>query len=400
MVIQNLRILPVSGPAVERGTLVLVGPRLEAVGAGAPVPAGAEVVDGTGLTASPGFIDLGTGIGLVEIAQVPAANDGEESSDPITPQVRAADAYFLDSDLIPVVRAAGTIVILSTPGTSNVIAGQSALMRTAGETLEEAALAERAALNVNLGEGPKRVWNGRGRAPMTRMGIAMLLRQTLQQGREYAARRQADPRAPIDLKLEPIAEAIAGRLPVVVHAERRDDILLALDLAAEYGFRLILSGGSEAATVAPRLAREKVPVIIAIDQQPDGIETQGAGYDMAARLSQAGVTIAFQSNEVTLSRNLVPNVGLAVGYGLPPEEALKALTLTPARIFGIADRLGSLEAGKEATFILTRGDPLQARSKIVATFVRGRRYAPRSYQTRLCETYIAPKKGGIPCVSE
>jgi len=400
LVLQNVRILPVSGPPIERGTIVVSGGRLAAVGAEAAVPAGAEIVDGTGLTASPGFIDLGTGIGLVEIAQVPAANDGEESSDPITPQVRAADAYFLDSELIPVVRAAGTTVILSTPGTSNVISGQSALMRTAGESLEEAGLIERAALHVNLGEAPKRVWSGRSRAPMTRMGIAMLLRQTFQQAREYAAKRKADPRSPVDLRLDPVAEALAGQLPVVVHAERREDIVFALDMAREYGLRLILSGGSDAPLVAARLARERVPVIIAIDQQPDGMETERASYDAAARLHAAGVTVAFQSNEVTLSRNLVPNVGLAVGYGLPAAEALKALTLVPAQIFGIADKVGSLEVGKEATFILTRGDPLQTRSRIVATFVRGRRYAPRSYQTRLCETYIASKKGGIPCLSE
>src|SRR4051794_6674103 len=120
IVVRNVRLLPVSGPPIPSGTLVLSGTRIAAVGEGVAVPAGAEIVDGTGLTASPGFIDLGTGIGLVEIAQVPAANDGDESSDPITPQVRAADAYFLDSQLIPVVRAAGTVVILSTPGTSNV----------------------------------------------------------------------------------------------------------------------------------------------------------------------------------------------------------------------------------------------------------------------------------------
>ena len=225
----------------------------------------------------------------------------------------------------------------------------------------------------------------------------MLLRQTLQQAREYAARRAADAHSPIDQRLEPVADALAGRLPVIVHAERREDILLALDFAREFGFRMILSGGSDAVAVAARLMEQRVPVIVAIDQQPDGIETAGASYANAGRLVAAGVAVAFQSNEVTLSRNLVPNVGLAVAYGMAPEAALRSLTLTAAEILGVADRLGSIEAGKEATFILTRGDPLQVRSQIVSIYVRGRHYAPRSYQTALCEAYIAPRKAGIPC---
>lgn len=398
--VTNLRILTVSSPPIDRGTILVTGERITAVGASVRIPVGAQVVDGAGLTASPGFIDLGTGIGLTEIAQVPAANDADESSDPLTPHVRAADAYFLDSELIPVVRAAGTTIILSTPGPSNVIAGQSALMRTAGESLSDVAVVERAALHVNLGEGPKLVWGGRGRAPVTRQGIASLLRQTLQQARDYAARRAANPTSLSDPKLEAVAEAVAGGLPVVVRAQRRDDILLGLEIAREFGLKMILSGGADAPRVAAQLREQRVPVIVQIDQQPDGFENAAAAYGNAARLNAAGVIVAFQSNEVTLSRNLVPNVGLAVAYGLSPEDALRALTLNAARIFGVDDRLGSIEVGKEATFILTRGDPLQVRSHVNAIYIRGRRYPPRSYQTVLCETYIAPKGRGIPCLSQ
>jgi len=400
VVIENVRILPVASAPIERGRILVRGERIEAVGAAAAAPADATRIDGSGLTASPGFIDTFTQIGLVEIAQVPAANDGDEASDPVTPQVRASDAYFLDSDLIPVVRAAGTVALLSAPGPSNVIAGQSALMRTAGETVEEAALRDVAALHLNLGEGPKRAYGERGRGPVTRMATAALVRQAFAQAREYAAKRGPAGRGPVDPRLEPLAAAMAGRIPVVVRAERRADILQGLELAREFGFNMILAGGSDAPQVAAELARRKVPVLIAIDQQPDGIETAGARYENAALLQAAGVKIAFQSNEVTLARNLVPNVGLAVAYGLPPEAALRALTLSAAEIFGVADRIGSLEAGKEATFVLTRGDPLQVRSTVVSTFVRGRRYLPRSYQTLLCETYIKPKGKGIACESQ
>jgi len=394
LAIRNARLLPVSGPPIPRGVIVVRGDRIDAVGAQAPIPDGAEVLEGEGLTVCPGFFDAFTAIGLVEIAQVPATNDLEEPADPITPQLRAADAYFLDSEVIPVVRAAGTTVLLSAPGPGNVISGQGALMRTAGETLEEAAVRPVAALHVNLGEPPKASHGGRGRSPMTRMGTAALVRQAFHQAQAYLARPEPRPR---DLKLEPLAEAIQGRLPVVARAERRSDILVALDLAREFGWRLILAGGSDAALLAEELAEQGVPVLIAVDQQPDSLETSGARYENAARLRRAGVKVAFQSNEVTLARNLVPNVGLAVAHGLPEAEALRALTLSPAEIFGVADRLGSLEAGKEATFVLTRGDPLQVRSRVVGVVIRGRRFAPRSYQTDLCERYIAPRKAGIPC---
>lgn len=396
--IRNVEIVTVSGPRIPRGTVVVRGERLAAVGSDVPLPAGAEVVDGTGLTACPGFFDSFTGIGLVEVANVPASNDSQETADPIATQLRASDSFFLDSELLPVERAAGILVVLSAPGPGPVISGQTALMRTAGETFAEAAVLPSAGLLVNLGESPKRAFGERGRAPQTRMGIAALLRQVLVQAKEYAARRSADPKTAVDPRLEPLVEAIAGRARVLVRANRRDDIETALRFADEFGLRLVLVGGADAPRMAEELARRKIPVLVAIDQQPDAIETAGASYDTAAVLARAGVTVAFQSNETTLSRQLVANVGLAVGYGLPYDEALRALTLNPARIFGVEDRLGSLEIGKEATFVLTRGDPLQVRSPVVSVFVRGKRLPPRSYQTALCEQYIASRRKDIPCL--
>jgi len=334
----------------------------------------------------------------VEVANVPAANDSQETADPIATQLRASDSFFLDSELLPVERAAGILVVLSAPGPGPVISGQTALMRTAGDTLADAAVLPSAGLLVNLGESPKRAFGERGRAPQTRMGIAALLRQALVQAKEYAARRSADPKAAVDARLEPLAEATLGKAPVLVRANRRDDIETALRFADEFGLRLVLVGGADAPRMAEELARRKIPVLVAIDQQPDAIETAGASYDAAAVLTRAGVVVAFQSNETTLSRQLVANVGLAVAYGLPYDEALKALTLNPAKIFGVEDRLGSLDAGKEATFILTRGDPLQVRSPVVSVFVRGKRLPPRSYQTALCEQYVATRRQDIPCL--
>ncbi len=385
--IQNVRILPVTGPPIERGVLLIRGDRIAGVGADLAIPAGAEIIDGSGLTATPGFFDTYTGLGLIEVAGVPSSNDSQEPGG-LTPQLRATDAYFLDSELLPLVRNAGTLVVLSVPGSANVVAGQSALMRTAGTTLEEVAVLEVAALHVNLGEVSK------GGGFRTRMGAVAALRKALEDGKQHAAREGGPPNA----KLDPIARALRGELPVIVGAQRRDDILLALGLAEEFGFEMILAGGADAPLVAKQLATRNVPVLVQPDLQPSGMETAGVRYDNAAWLHRAGVQIAFQSNETTLSRQLVPNVGLPVAYGLPAEEALKALTISPARIFGVDDELGSLEVGKEATFFLSRGDPLQVRSPVVSIYVRGRHYEPRSYQTELCEQFVTPLKESIPCV--
>ena len=385
--IRDLRVLPVTAPPIERGVLLVRGERIAGVGADVTIPPDARVVDGSGLTAVPGFFDAYTGIGLIEVAGVPASNDSQEPGG-VTPQLRAADAYYLDSELVPLVRNAGTLVVLSVPGDRNVVAGQSALMRTAGTTVEEAAVKEVAAVHANLGEASK------GGAFRTRMGAAAALRQILEQARRHAARADA----PANPRLDPLARVLRGELPLVVRAHRRDDILAALRLAEEFGFDLILAGGADAPLVSAELAARGVPVLVQPDLQPSTMETAGVRYDNAAYLSRAGVRLAFQSNETTLSRQLVPNIGLPVAYGLPYEEALRALTLYPAQIFGVDDVLGSLEVGKEATFFLSRGDPLQVRSPVVSIDVKGRHYEPRSYQTDLCETFIAPVQEGIPCL--
>lgn len=385
--IRDLRILPVAAPPIERGVLLIRGERIAGAGADIAIPPDAQVIDGAGLTAAPGFFDTYTGIGLIEVAGVAASNDSQEPGG-VTPQLRAADAYFLDSELIPLVRNAGTLIVLSVPGDRNVVAGQSALMRTAGMTIEAAAVREVAAVHANLGEASK------GGGFRTRMGAVATLRQTLQQARRHAAR--ADP--PPDHRLDPIVRVLRGELPMVVRAHRRDDILAALHLAEEFGFHLILAGGADAPLVAAQLAARDIPVLVQPDLQPSTMETAGVRYDNAAHLYRAGVRIAFQSNETTLSRQLVPNIGLAVAYGLPYEEALKALTLYPAQIFGVDDMLGSLEVGKEATFFLSRGDPLQVRTPVVSVYIRGRHYEPRSYQTNLCESFIAPVQESIPCL--
>ena len=385
--IRDVRILPVAAPPIESGVLLIRGERIAGVGAEVTIPPDAQVIDGAGLTAAPGFFDTYTGIGLIEVAGVAASNDSQEPGG-VTPHLRAADAYFLDSKLIPLVRNAGTLIVLSVPGDRNVVAGQSALMRTAGTTVEAAAVKEVAAVHANLGEASK------GGGFRTRMGAVAALRQTLQQARRHAVRSDGPP----DHRLGPIVRVLRGELPLVVRAHRRDDILMAMSLAEEFGFNMILAGGADAPLVSAELAARGVPVLVQPDLQPSTMETAGVRYDNAAHLFRAGVRLAFQSNETTLSRHLVPNIGLTVAYGLPYEEALKALTLYPAQIFGVDDMLGSLEVGKEATFFLSRGDPLQVRTPVVSVYVKGRHYEPRSYQTGLCETFVAPVQESIPCL--
>jgi imidazolonepropionase-like amidohydrolase len=397
--IRNVRILTVAGPPIDRGTIVVEGATIAAVGVTVPVPAGARIIDGTGLTACPGFFDAFNALGLIEITDVPAANDWEDTVDPITPQLRAVDAFNPASALLPVAAAAGVLISVAGPGPGNVVAGQSVLVRTLGAGLDDMVIQRTAALHVNLGEGPIQTYGSRGRAPMTRMGVAALFRDVLNQAQEYRRRIAAGTGTAANPRLDPLVAALEGTLPVVIRAHRRDDILTALRLADEFSLRLILLGATDAYRVADVLAKRGVPVILsAPDEQPSRIETLGATYDGPARLSRAGVRFAFHSNETTLVRQMIPNLGLFMAHGLPYDETLKALTVYPATIFGIDDRLGTIQPGKEATLFLSRGDPLQARSPVVTIFVRGEERAPRSYQTDLCERYIGSKNPAIPCL--
>jgi len=409
------RLLTVTHGVIENGTLLVESGKITAVGKDVRVPAGAQVIDARGKVVMPGLIDAGDRLGLVEIPGERITVDSTEYTDPLQPDLRVADALNPRSELLRVARAEGITNALSTPAEGNLIAGQSAAINLAGETAEQLVVKSPAALHIDLGEASKQTYGAKDKPPGTRMGEMAMLRQAFLKAQHYReeqeayARRQAakktgspessdesKPAAPParDLKMEALLQALEGKLPVVVNAHRVSDIETALRLAEEFKLKLILSSGTAAWRLADRLAARKIPVIVGpIQEVPERMESLDARLDNAALLDKAGVPIAFQTSADNDVRELPFAVEYAIAYGLPEDAALAAVTINPARFFGLEDRLGSLEAGKQANLIVLDGMPFHTKTHVVAELINGKVVDLSSHQTELYEFFR--KKYGI-----
>jgi imidazolonepropionase-like amidohydrolase len=406
------KVFPVSGPPIEGGTVVIREGKIEAVGKGVAVPADAQRIDATGQWVLPGMTDSRTHLGVWEVDLSEATRDEDERSDPVTPQMRVVDAFYDESENIPIARQLGITSALVTPGDANLINGQSALVDLGGDDLPDVLVKFPIAMHFSLGEPPKERYGARTQLPSTRMGSAALIRTSLLQARDHLTKKDAyeqkkldcdtsrpkkkgkgDGKCPpeppaVDFKLEALTSVLKGEMPAIFRAQRMDDILTAVRLAEEFKLKLILSHAAEGYKVADLLAAKKIPVLVGpITTQPEAIETLGAIYENAALLNEAGVKIAIQTDRTNDARTLPWEAGLAVAYGLPWEAALRAVTLSPAEIFGVADRLGSLEPGKRADVIVTTGDPFQPLTQVKHLFIRGLERSLRTRQDDLAEKY-------------
>lgn len=417
--IVNGKVYTMTGEVIERGTVVVENGRITGVGKDLKPPAGIRTIDAAGKIVMPGMIDAGTYMGLQEVQQVDVTNDYDERTDPIVPQVRVIDGIYPDSAHIAVTRINGITSVLSEPGNANAIAGQSAFIHLDGNTLDEMLIKSPIALHLNFGENPKRTYAARNRSPQTRMGTAAVIREAFVKARNYERKLQdyergvkeknatpaptttepkpGEPQKPAtppdrDLKMEALLLALSGKIPVIARAERVDDILTAIRLADEFKFRLIISDGAESYKIADQLVSRQIPVLYGpINKQPATMETLGAIYEAAGLLQKAGVKFAIHSGfdgfTEAQSRNLPFMAGFAVAYGLPYQEALKAITIYPAQILGVDKEVGSIEVGKSADLVVFDGDPLEPKSKVLNVFISGREIPLRSYQTDLYERY-------------
>ncbi len=395
------RLLTVSGASLERGTLVMSGGRIVALGRDVVPPAGARVIDVAGKTVYPGLIDGLTTLGLVEISSVPGSVDTSEVEE-ISPQAQAWLATNPHSALIPVARANGVTTALCAPE-DRLIAGQSALLRLAGDTPEALARVRRAALHVTWPSGRRSSESAGSGEPPEPKGFearekerlaaqakeVRRLANLLADARAHAAARDARSAATApDVALEALAPAALGRMPVIVRAEREDDIRAAVAFAQEQNLKLIIAGGLEAWRCAELLRQHDVPVLLDVLRLP---RREADSYDAAfanpAALQRAGVRFAIVSNDSHGSRNLPYQAAMARAFGLPAEAALRAITLSPAEIFGVAGRLGSLEVGKEADVVVADGDPMDARSDVAHVFIGGREQPLDTRHTRLYDAF-------------
>jgi imidazolonepropionase-like amidohydrolase len=395
--ITNGKVMTITQGTFEPGTVLIEGGRIVAVGPEVVIPEDAEVYDATGKVVMPGLIDAHCHVGLFPDGIGWEYSDGNEMTDPITPHLRAMDAIHPEDqafkDLVP----AGVTTVLTGPGSGNLIGGQWVCLKTVPKpSVEQMLLLEPAGMKMALGENPKRVYGDQKKAPSTRMGNAAALRAALVDAQnyldkwcryevelaEYQTKEEAgdgegnDKEAPKpperDLKLEALGKVLRREMKARVHAHRADDMLTAIRIAEEFDLDLTLEHATEGYKIADILADKG----IAVTAGP--ILFSRAKYELKEMtprnpglMAQAGVKVAIQTDESSAVKYLTINAALAVREGMPEEEALKAITINAAEIIGVADRVGSLEVGKDADVVVFEGHPFDYRSVVDLVLVDG-----------------------------
>src|SRR5882762_5543523 len=401
------KIFTLAGSAVEDGTLIIHDGKIAAVGVGLDIPAGAQVIDATGLQVYPGFFDSITQMGLREIGAVSATVDSNETGS-YNPDVVAATAVSPSSEHIPVTRAAGITQVLAVPGSGGfdsagsggVIGGQASAIHLAGWTIDEMLIKKSAAMVLNWPEIETRTFDfatfSRKEKPYSDAKQEYdkqvnEITDWLERARHYAQAMEKGSvaRYDRDLKLEALTPVVRGELPLLVFADRSREIRAAADFCDKQRLRMILAGGSEAYKVKDLLRSKGVPVILrpVLTLPLDEDDPYDRLLSQPAELAAAGVKFAFASFDNSFARRLGQNAANAVAYGLPYDEALKAVTLYPARIFGLDGQIGTLEQGKLANIIVTNGDPLELTTDVKYLFIKGQLTSMDNRHLRLYEKY-------------
>jgi imidazolonepropionase-like amidohydrolase len=375
------RVVPIVGDEIHGGTVLVRDGKIAEVGESVAIPGNAHVVDVSGSWVLPGFIEAHGHVGVSEEAEGWAGQDTNEMTEPVTAHVRAIDAINPADMGFRDAISGGVLAVNVNPGSGNPIGGQTVALKCWGRTVDQMALRQPSGMKSALGENPKRVYGEKKQQPSTRLGTAAVIRGALVEASNYMRkieaeeRKPADERKPIDrdLKLEALARVLRREIPWRQHCHRADDIATALRIADEFGYDLVIDHGTEAHLLADIIAARGVPVIIGpLLTSRSKVELRNRSMANPGRLARAGVTIAITTDHPVVPINfLAHQAALAVKDGLDRDTALRALTINPARIAGIDDRLGSIEAGKDADLAVWSGDPLDLLSRVQRAFIDG-----------------------------
>jgi imidazolonepropionase-like amidohydrolase len=401
------KLLTITHGVIENGVIVMQNGKITAVGAAGSVniPANAQVIDATGETIYPGLIDSETQLGLTEISAEATTNDLVEMSDEIMPNMHTADAFHAESALIPVARLNGITNAIVAPDGGDTLPGQDSFIQLAGSSAPEMLLIRDLALPLNFTGDERRNKGGfdKRKFPSTRMGLATQLRQAFIDAQDYKTKladydhkkadavrdKKPEPLAPKrDLKLEALIPYLDGKKTVVLAAESSSDLQTAVSLANEFKLKFVLNHISHSQPVLDYVASLKVPVIVGpIYEAPKEDERYDTVYSLPAQLYKRGVKIVFASYSAHNVRNLPDAAGFATAFGLPHDEALKAITLNAAEVWGVADQLGSLDTGKTANVVVANGDPLDVKTDVKQVYIQGLAIPMTSRQTQLRDEY-------------
>ena len=381
MLIINGIIHPMDGPVIPQGYVLLEGDRIAALGPMEQAPQRLDVLDARGGHVLPGFIDIHCHLGLFGDGLGFEGDDGNESTDPVTPHLRAVDGINPFDRGFQEAREGGVTTVLTGPGSANPIAGQMAAIKTAGRWVDNMVIAAPAAMKFALGENPKSCYNERHETPVTRMATAALMREQLAKAQEYLrkqeeAREDEDVDPPdFDAKLEALLPLLRGDLTAHFHAHRADDMATAVRVSKEFGLKYVLIHGTEGHLIADLLAKEGAPVVVGpLISDRCKPELVNQAVENPARLAEAGVRVAICTDHPENPIQYLPlAAALAARAGMDEEQALAAITLTAAQIAGIDSRVGSLTPGKDGDVVIFDRHPFDVAAKAQAVFINGER---------------------------
>lgn len=381
MYIVEGRIITMAGEEFEKGVLRILDGRIAAVGGIGDIPVnpleGEQVLHVPGAWVMPGIIEAHCHMGITEEKKGMEGDDCNETVDPITPHLRAIDAInTMDAAFDDAVRAGITAAMIG-PGSSNVVGGQFALLKTRGRRIDDLIVKAPAAMKVAFGENPKVNYSGQGKSPSTRMATAAMLRRELFEANIYLKKKEQSHADNQDFEEDFTKECwipvLKGEIPLKAHVHRVDDIFTAIRIAQEFGLSMTLDHCSEGHLIAEELAEAGYPAIVGPDlASRSKIEVQNMAFKTAGVLNRAGILTAITTDHpVSLIQSLPICAGLAVKAGLPMEEGLKAITINPAIICGVADRMGSLENGKDGDVAIFDGNPMEVFTETLYTIIDG-----------------------------
>ncbi|ALG06087.1 amidohydrolase [Kibdelosporangium phytohabitans] len=372
-------VVPVTSEPIEGGTVLIEGGRIVAVGADADVdvPDDAEIVDASGTWVLPGFVEAHAHAGIGEDGIGWEGRDYNEMTDPNGARLRAIDGFNPDDQGLRDALAGGVTTLVAKPGSGNPIGGQTVALKAWGRTVEDMLMRDPASVKSALGENPKRVYGDQKKLPSTRMGVAAIIRDALTKAQDYVKKRDQaaadDKPFDRDNTMEILARVLSGEVPWCQHTHRADDIATAIRLADEFGYRLVVNHGTEGHLLADTLAERGIPVIVGPLMTSRGkIETGRRTLKGPGIMARAGVKIALTTDHPVVPIDfLVHQATLCVKEGLDTDTALRSITINPAEMMGLDDRVGALAAGLDADVVLWSGDPLDVMSRAVRVFIEG-----------------------------
>lgn len=380
LLVRNGRLITITGKEYENGYIVCENGKIVAIGENHEGDFDGRVIDAQGNIIMPGFIDPHCHVGMFNDSLNFEGSDGNECTDPVTPQLRAIDGIYHNDRYFEEACRAGVTTVVTGPGSANVFGGQFAALKTHGSCVDDMILKAPVAIKAALGENPKTVYNSSNKMPTTRMATASIMRQVLIEAKEYLEKKEKHEKDPekndlpeYDMKLEALVPVLKGELILKIHAHRADDIATAVRIKNEFNLKISVDHCTEGYLVADLLKRNEIPVIcgpmVSDRSKP---ELRNMIDENSKILCDKGLDVAIMTDHPVTPIKYLPFCAIvAYKAGMSREDALKAITINAAKVNGIEDRVGSLEVGKDADIIIMSGDPLDFMSKVTTTIING-----------------------------